>query len=137
MGVGHELLEVAPFERIEAAERVVEQEHVRVVHDGPGDEQPLGVPLVERVKRLVAAIREPRQRDGPGHRILQAVTAESACRGEELHELLHADARPGRHASRHIADHPPHGLRLAANGMTVDEDLAGMQRQGRRGRGEE
>ena len=136
VGIGHEPFQFPPFDRIETAERIVEQQHVRIVHQRPREQEPFGVAVSEGVERIVSSPVQAGHRQGAVDRRPERLAPQPPLGGPEFHELVHANAGPRGQPGRHVADRRPHGLRLPPRRPPVHDDVAGVQRQHARRRSE-
>ena len=117
LGVQHpqDVPEVGPGLRVEPCGRLVQEEHVRPVHQGPRDQQPLGLPAGQVGGHRLAPVREAEYLEqllGPALGLAQAQAEEPATELQVLgHGQLHVErvvlghhADPALHADR-VGDH--------------------------------
>ena len=106
LGVQHpqDVPQVGSGLRVEAGGRLVQEQHVRPVHQGPRDQQPLGLPAGQVGGHRLAPVREAEyleQLPGPALRLAQAQTEEPAA---ELQVLGHGQLHVERVVLGHHAD---------------------------------
>jgi hypothetical protein len=96
-----------PFDRIETAERIVEQQHVRIVHQRPREQEPFGVAVSEGVERIVSSPVQAGHRQGAVDRrperlaqMLQVKIPQEATR-VAMRLLLSPIGKTGRSAGSH------------------------------------
>ena len=133
VGVADEPLHHPAAGRVEPAERIVAEQHLRIVHQRPSHEQLLLMAGVQRLERDTAPPREPGELEPLLHGLGEPPAPQACRRAEELEELAGPQPGPIGRPVGHVARRPPHRLRLAAHRTAVDEDVATMQRHGRGG----
>ena len=100
---------------IEAGERIIKHQHLRVVQERPRDQQPLCCAVGELVDLLAAATAEARQRQRLVECPPQPGAREAGGVGKQLEEVGGAGRRPGFQAGRHVADEAADAGRITAH----------------------
>src|SRR6266704_1447797 len=106
LGVQHpqDVPEVSPGLRVEPGGRLVQEQHVRPVHQGPRDQQPLGLPAGQVGGHRLAPVREPEHLEqlvGAARGLAQPEAEEPAA---ELQVLRHGQLHVERVVLGHHAD---------------------------------
>ena len=112
-------------EAVQAAQRIVQQQHVGLVHQRAGQRQ--APPLARRKRADVApaALLEADHLQQRVDRHLADLLAEPARAADELQVLLGAQPVVQHRLFGHVADAVAHGARAAHGVVAVDGDSAG------------
>ena len=125
-------LDLDPRTGVQAAGRLVEDQHGRVVDQRLRQAQPLLHAPRQPVDEGVALAGQVQQ----FHDVVQDLPPPGAGKlighGEEVEELPDLHAVVDAEAVGHVAHAPPHGQRVLAHAMAVDDPLAagGLQQRG-------
>ena len=120
-----QLPEQPPRLRVEADGRLVEQQHLRVVHQGASDEHPLLETSGERRRLRVGLLGELQLVEQPRAARLALAARQTEVAAVEEQDLAHRKVAVEVAHLRHHGDLAPRGDRIARHVDTADLDPSG------------
>jgi hypothetical protein len=115
---------VVPELRVQVRERLVEQEHAGLAHQGPAQRHALALAAGELARVAVEVARDVEQLGRPGDALLDAPSRRVLRAQRERDVLAHGAMRIERVALEHHGDAARARRHVGARALAVDEDLA-------------